>query len=139
VEYIEDPEFKYAGNNPNDPYPPMNNDFALCRLNEPVTTLEPIAINQNQNWPPLTTNNSPTLLTTIGLGTLQAGGSTPSQLQEVNVPIVSNQVCSNRYEPGDIYTPGNICAGAEQKDSCQGTLCIYVYTYIRIYNFDYCY
>ena len=122
VEYIEDPTFDFVGNNnnPDGREPPYNNDFALCRLDKPVTTLQTIAINENPNWPPLKTNGSPTQLTTIGLGTLTSGGNTPSQLQTVQVPIVSNKVCEKNYGKNEIFTPGNICAGAKNKDYGQG-------------------
>jgi secreted trypsin-like serine protease len=81
-------------------------------------TLNTIAINTNPDWPPVNTN---TKLTTIGLGALKFNGASPSQLQTVQVPIVSNQVCKQKYGANDIFTPGNICAGAQNKDSCQGT------------------
>lgn len=47
-------------------------------------------------------------------------GPTPSILQEVNIPIWTNQACRTKYGPA---APGGIvesflCAGKEDKDSC---------------------
>jgi hypothetical protein len=120
VEYIKDPKFKYLGGNAKNPFPPYDNDFALCRLDKPVFDIEPIAINKNPNWPPLITSNSPTKLTVIGLGLLKVVGDAPSILQKVKVPIVSNKECKSAFGKKNIFTPGNICAGSRGKDACQG-------------------
>ena len=55
-----------------------------------------------------------------GWGATSEGGAGADVLQEVVVPIVSDQVCENAY-PGQI-NPDNICAGYQEggKDSCQG-------------------
>ncbi len=58
--------------------------------------------------------------TVTGWGALEQGGAGPDVLQEVSVPVVSDQVCQNSY-PGQI-TNNMFCAGFAQggKDSCQG-------------------
>ena len=55
-----------------------------------------------------------------GWGALSEGGEGPDVLQEVSVPIVSDQLCREAY-PGEI-TQNMFCAGFKQggKDSCQG-------------------
>ena len=42
-------------------------------------------------------------------------------LQEVQVPIISNDVCAGHYNNG-VITPSSLCSGLQQggKDSCQG-------------------
>ncbi|XP_004517879.1 trypsin zeta-like [Ceratitis capitata] len=60
------------------------------------------------------------IATITGWGTLSSGGSLPDLLQEVQVPIVSNEICSQRY-PRRI-TDAMICAGILDvggKDACQ--------------------
>nr|ADQ53629.1 eupolytin [Eupolyphaga sinensis] len=60
--------------------------------------------------------------TVSGWGTLSSGGSLPSQLQVVSLPIVSHQQCNNAYASYGGITENMICAAEEQggKDSCQG-------------------
>jgi len=55
-------------------------------------------------------------------GTLSSGGSSlPTNLLQVDVPIVSRATCNSNYGSGAITT-NMICAGLTQggKDSCQG-------------------
>lgn len=54
----------------------------------------------------------------IGWGTLRFGGSSPDELNEVDVKIVNFEKCKDSY--GDELLPGMICAGAPGKDACQG-------------------
>ncbi|AOT09962.1 trypsin-like serine protease [Pseudoalteromonas luteoviolacea] len=62
------------------------------------------------------------LLTVAGLGRLQEGGTRPTNLYEVNVPLVSDAVC--RQTGGHYSNVGatEFCAGYPQgqKDSCNG-------------------
>lgn len=55
-----------------------------------------------------------------GWGTLTEGGSLPSQLQAVRVPVVSNADCDAAYGAGSI-TDRMMCAGVSGggKDACQ--------------------
>merc|ERR1712168_1679335 len=56
-----------------------------------------------------------------GWGTTSEGGSTPSTLRKVSVPIVSDAECRDAYGDSEI-DDSMICAGVEagDKDSCQG-------------------
>jgi len=59
----------------------------------------------------------------IGWGHVQEGGPPSSKLLEVEVPIVTNDVCSAGYASDNVGITGNmLCAGLAQggKDSCQG-------------------
>ena len=57
-----------------------------------------------------------------GWGSLTGGNNFPSQLQEVNVPIVSRTNCNDGNSYDGLITPRMICAGvsAGGRDSCQG-------------------
>jgi secreted trypsin-like serine protease len=55
----------------------------------------------------------------IGWGALSEGGGSPQALQNVTVPLWTNQACQVAYSQYDI-TPSMICAGVAGKDSCQG-------------------
>ncbi|MEW1547848.1 serine protease [Streptomyces tsukubensis] len=60
-------------------------------------------------------------VTVTGWGALSEGGSSPDQLQEVTVDVVSREACRQVY--GSSAITGNmICAGGGQdgKDACQG-------------------
>lgn len=104
------------------PHPDYNpatndNDVALLELTTPATIIpgqvETIPLNDNDSI------STGTLATVTGWGTTSFGGTTADILQEVTVPIVSNQTCNTSY--GSI-TANMICAGYQQggKDSCQG-------------------
>ncbi|CAG0907854.1 unnamed protein product [Darwinula stevensoni] len=57
-----------------------------------------------------------------GWGSLSEGGSTTTTLREVEVPILDNAACQQKYggsAPGGII-PGMICAGEPQRDACTG-------------------
>ncbi|XP_049820378.1 trypsin-7-like [Aethina tumida] len=59
--------------------------------------------------------------TITGWGTTSEGGSSPTQLQVVQVPIVSAATCRSAYGSSSI-TSRMLCAGLTQggKDACQG-------------------
>ena len=63
---------------------------------------------------------SGSLSTVVGWGALAEGGQTVSTLQQVVVPIISNDVCNASY--GGSITNNMICAGLVSGgiDSCQG-------------------
>ncbi len=91
------------------------NDMALLFLSEPST------------YPtvPLFTDaigalQAGDLFSVAGWGTLSSGGSQPDTLQSVDVPHVTNDVCSAALNGG--ITDDMLCAGLAEggKDSCQG-------------------
>ena len=55
-----------------------------------------------------------------GFGTTSSGGSSPSVLMQVSVPIVSQKKCKETY--GSSLHDSMVCAGLDKggKDSCQG-------------------
>jgi trypsin len=57
-----------------------------------------------------------------GWGTLTPGGSLPSQLQAVEVDIISHEKCDSAYAGYGGITENMICAGVPVggKDACQG-------------------
>lgn len=59
--------------------------------------------------------------TVTGWGTTSSGGSSPSTLRTVDVPIESRDLCNTAYGAGRV-TDRMICAGLPDggKDSCQG-------------------
>jgi len=96
----------------------LENDLALIQLKNaaPYPTIQPMV---SHDIPPDTTG------ITIGWGKLSELGPTSSKLQQVSVPVVSNEVCQasfQKFEQETIITPGLLCAGYENggKDACQG-------------------
>ncbi|KAK7865541.1 hypothetical protein R5R35_010085 [Gryllus longicercus] len=96
-----------------------NHDIALLRLRKPVTftkRVRPVCL-------PLQGNEDPAgrMGTVVGWGRTSEGGTLPSLVQEVQVPILSLDECRRRskYRPGRI-TANMVCAGKAQHDSCQG-------------------
>ncbi|KAF8791538.1 serine proteinase stubble-like isoform X2 [Argiope bruennichi] len=100
------------------------NDLALVQLEEAIDSekyphISPICL------PPVEESLVGKNATVTGWGRLSEGGILPSILQEVQVPIISNEKCKNmflaagrhEYIP-DIF----MCAGFEEggRDSCQG-------------------
>ncbi|XP_062294402.1 prostasin-like [Scomber scombrus] len=95
-----------------------DNDIALLQLASSVTFtdyIKPVCLASSGSTYAAGTNTWVT-----GWGDIKSDVSLPSPqtLQEVNVPIVSNTVCSESYT----LTSNMICAGltAGGKDSCQG-------------------
>ncbi|KAL7886624.1 hypothetical protein AOLI_G00043450 [Acnodon oligacanthus] len=95
----------------------LNNDIMLIKLKSAAT------INSYVRTVPLPSSCPPagTVCLVAGWGnTLSSGTSNPSTLRCLNIPILSNSVCSSSY-PGQI-TSNMFCAGFVEggKDSCQG-------------------
>ena len=59
--------------------------------------------------------------TVSGWGTLEFGGDKAHTLQEVEVPVLSHEECSNNMVV--TITKDMLCAGATDKDACQVWLC----------------
>nr|XP_005164170.1 uncharacterized protein LOC100101646 isoform X1 [Danio rerio] len=98
-----------------------DNDMALLHLSSPVTFsnyIQPVCLAADGS----TFYNDTMWIT--GWGTIESGVSLPSPqiLQEVNVPIVGNNLCNCLYGGGSSITNNMMCAGLMQggKDSCQG-------------------
>jgi len=104
VEIIIHPQ--YSGNS-------LNNDYALLRLDEPITDFEPIQLCTDTAH-----DEEPVMSTVMGWGATSSGGNSSNFLLEVDVPI--DDSCGN-YSNSDI-TNNMICAGDGNggEDSCQG-------------------
>ncbi|RVE70073.1 hypothetical protein OJAV_G00083730 [Oryzias javanicus] len=95
----------------------QDNDISLLKLSSSLTFndyISPVCLAAaDSNFP------SGTTAWVTGFGTLSFQGDSPSTLQEVTIPIVSNTQCNASY--GSI-TSNMICAGLTDggKDSCQG-------------------
>ncbi|UYV83022.1 hypothetical protein LAZ67_22001799 [Cordylochernes scorpioides] len=99
------------------------NDLALVRLESPLDRLphiSPICL------PPMDTQDLIGRNATVtGWGRLSEGGVLPSVLQEVQVPIISNDKCKNMFLAAgrhEFIPEIFMCAGFEEggRDSCQG-------------------
>lgn len=99
------------------------NDLALLKLDRSLQYMPHVAA---ICLPPDTTGNLVgTNATVTGWGRLSEGGVLPSLLQEVQVPIVSNDKCKSMFQAAgrNEFIPGIfMCAGYETggRDSCQG-------------------
>ena len=105
-------------NHPTYNFKTYKNDFAIMRLDAPVTGVTPIALNANPQIPA-----DGKVLTVMGFGDLNSSMSFkyPEFLQEVNVPFVTHSKCNQQYD-GKIDETSMLCAGFDQggKDSCRG-------------------
>uniref|UniRef100_A0A1A9VEE8 Peptidase S1 domain-containing protein n=1 Tax=Glossina austeni TaxID=7395 RepID=A0A1A9VEE8_GLOAU len=96
-----------------------DNDIAIIKLDKPVEMTEllhPVCM----PTPGKSFKGEIGIVT--GWGALRVGGPTSDSLQEVQVPIMSQDDCrQSRYGPSRI-TDNMLCAGYEEgkKDSCQG-------------------
>ncbi|XP_036445720.1 trypsin II-P29 [Colossoma macropomum] len=98
-----------------------NNDIALLKLASSVTYtdyIQPVCLAAAGS-----SLGGGTLVWITGWGNIGTGVSLPSpqNLQEVEVPVVTNSNCADSYGSGAI-TSNMICAGLTEggKDSCQG-------------------
>lgn len=96
-----------------------NNDFGLLKLNRPVNSITPIALNSDASIP----EDSETL-TIMGFGmTREIFGNSPTQLREVNISVINHALCRTRYflsvaiEEETMFCAGELLGG---KDSCNG-------------------
>ncbi|WP_233051367.1 trypsin-like serine protease [Motilimonas cestriensis] len=97
----------------------LANDIAILKLDRQLPSAQTVQIAQGTLSQYVREGD---LLTVAGLGRTQEGGLSPSVLQEVDVPLVSDAVC--RQAGGSYQNVGSVafCAGYSQggKDSCQG-------------------
>ena len=95
-----------------------DNDIALLELEEPITTVKPLALNSSTNK-----NNLPNNAMVIGWGAIENEKILAPEvnvLKQVRLPLVSNEIC---HAAGGInITNKHICAGIfiGGKDSCKG-------------------
>ncbi|XP_037817731.1 uncharacterized protein LOC119607724 isoform X1 [Lucilia sericata] len=99
----------------------MNNDIALILLKTPVRFndyVQPICL------PEKGATLEPNRLCTIsGWGSIKSGTSTPSNiLRSAQVPILADEVCSQKNVYANAMTEGMFCAGFldESADACDG-------------------
>merc|ERR1712038_1022241 len=100
------------------PYVGNNNDFIILKLSSSLTfndNVGPACLPDPDHAPDATGQTC----FVSGWGTLESGGSSPSALQWVAVPTVTNEQCNQAYSG---ITSSMICAGLPEggKDSCQG-------------------
>ena len=99
--------------------PAHGHDAALLRLSSPLTLGANVAVVE------LATNADATYFApgdtglVSGWGTLSSGGSSPNNLQSVNVPIISNAQAAAAYGAGSV-TFDQLAAGVGGVDACQG-------------------
>ncbi|KAB0803373.1 hypothetical protein PPYR_00343 [Photinus pyralis] len=100
----------------------FENDLALLELEHPVLFDEhivPICLPRESE------DFTGRMATVTGWGRLKYGGGVPSILQEVQVPIMENQVCQEMFRTAGhskVILESFLCAGYAngQKDSCEG-------------------
>lgn len=100
----------------------FENDLALLELESPIhydTHIVPICM------PSDAADFTGRMATVTGWGRLKYGGGVPSILQEVQVPIIENNVCQEMFHTAGHnkkILPSFLCAGYAngQKDSCEG-------------------
>ncbi|MBF0203932.1 MAG: serine protease [Desulfamplus sp.] len=97
-----------------------NNDVALLKLQTPSSQpkINFLASPESEQLP----LESTVMATIMGWGwTKPKVRSYPDQLQEVNIPLISNEKCASVFGVGEI-TENMLCAGFSEggKDACQG-------------------
>lgn len=98
-----------------------DHDIALLKLSSPVTL--GLTLMQLPDADLINEAAAPgDIVTVLGWGTTTEGGSIPSNLREVDVPVVSNTTCNSSSAYNGQITGNMMCAGyaAGGKDSCQG-------------------
>jgi secreted trypsin-like serine protease len=93
-------------------------DVALLELAKPVRGVEPIELADANDD---VYEAAGTLLTVIGWGntTMTGQPNFPNELQELQVPVVSDAQCDFAYQ-GGVVVEVELCAGDRGVDSCQG-------------------
>lgn len=104
----------------------MDYDISILELFDSIDfglTALPIALAPSNYQISLGTN-----VTVTGWGMLAEEGETPTQLQVVEIPYISNEKCQKAYEKEMIISARMLCAQAELggKDSCQ--VCTHINT-----------
>ena len=93
----------------------MDNDFAIVFLNTATTEdVDFLQLNEDDSFPAAGATSR-----AMGWGTTSSGGSSSTQLREVDLPIITNESCDQKYPWYPIFD-SNICTFQPGKDSCQG-------------------
>jgi secreted trypsin-like serine protease len=100
-----------------------DNDIALIELKSPLalgTTMQPIALLEPSAESTVLVKDQ--ALTVTGWGATTEGGSAVKDLQEVDVPFVTREVCNDPLSYNGQVTENMVCAGKATGgiDSCQG-------------------
>lgn len=101
----------------------FDNDIAILRLNDrvPITdTIKPICLPSNKEELYVGTKGIAS-----GWGTLQEDGKPSCVLQEVEVPIISNEDCKKTNYSSKMISDNMMCAGypdVGKRDTCQVSL-----------------
>jgi len=97
-------------------------DFLLLKLDRPVTVIDPVRLNDDNNFP---TIGYP--LTVVGWGLTDPDdlAAYPEVLKEVEVSYISNEMCETTQSKGARLYNGYIfndmmCAMEDGKDACSG-------------------
>jgi len=96
----------------------LDYDFALCKLDEPVTNVTAIELNADNSF--LTDGDN---LVVIGLGDTQDEAiGYPDILRDVTVSYLSNDACNEVEKYNNVIQDDMLCAGVPTggKDACQG-------------------
>lgn len=93
----------------------IENDIALLKLTEPVITRE-LAVFDGEVAVP---DEHATL---VGWGdTSHGNGEYPTILQEVQIPVLSQEDCNDKWSVWGVTVPGTqVCASTDSKTSCSG-------------------
>ena len=102
----------------------LGNDFCLLETSEPMDldgNNRGIACLPDSGAHVATDSTVAEKCFVAGWGTLSSGGSTPSDLQSVDVNIIADSDCTNAYG-NRLHFGSEFCAGHLEggKDSCQG-------------------
>ncbi|KAF9801681.1 hypothetical protein SFRURICE_018238 [Spodoptera frugiperda] len=111
----------------------FRDDIAVLKLNEPVQvtdTVKPVCLPKSDGsnlpklWPILTDKTYEGVKAmAAGWGTVAEGKNHSCYLQEVDLPILSNEACKNANYTSQMIGDGMLCAGYPEigkKDTCQG-------------------
>jgi secreted trypsin-like serine protease len=92
-------------------------DITLLRLTAPAAGLTPTPVANASERGAWDAGDTQTI---VGWGTTSSGGSSPSTLQQAQVPVTTDPYCANAYSDFDATTM--VCAGFPQGgvDTCQG-------------------
>jgi len=91
------------------------NDIMLVRLERQVPNAELLRLNFDADL-----NLTDAMGTTMGFGQISDPGPTSDKLLQVDVPVVDEDECRERWQRRGVPSPFHLCAGAEGKDTCGG-------------------